>query len=302
MPEYQLLRKKYSLSSLFHRPQLAALVTKLPLDVFDLDAAIVFSDILVIVEALGCSLRFPKIGGPKIIPKISWEDPVETIEVLDVRRALSYVYETIRLLKKTLTVPLIGFCGGPFTVATYLILEEISLWLSLAPGPLHLLLEKITQATELYLEEQINSGVDVIQIFDSWANLLNQEQRALFCYPYIRRLVQVAKKRNIPVIFFCRGSSLFPEELVSLGVDAISFDGQAPLHSLREKIPHPMAVQGNLSPDILAKSTPLEVEAATAALLCSMHGKPGWIANLGHGILPSTPVDNVHAFIRVLRG
>ncbi len=301
MPEYQALRKKHSLLTLFHEPDLASLVTLLPIQAFDLDAAIVFSDILVITEVLGCTLSFPSVGGPKICPQISLEDKIESIPLKCVRETLSYVLETIALVKREASVPVIGFCGGPFTVATYLGFEDISLWLSLAPGPLHELLEKITQATEIYIEAQIDAGVSVIQIFDSWASKLNKQQRSLFCYPYIQRLLRACKKRGVPTIFFCRDSSLFPEELINLDATALSFDWHRPLAQLRERVPSPICVQGNLDPEILLRAGRQEVEYRTRQLVASMKGKKGWIANLGHGVLPETPVDNVRAFIETIR-
>ena len=186
LPSYQALRKKHTLWELFHSPTLAAQVTHLPFEVLPLDAAILFSDILVIAEVFGYDLTFPEGKGPVLLP------PLETTQ-LPVAETLSYVFETIRLLKPTLKVPLIGFCGGPYTVASYMMGKQQLT----DPAALHLLLEKLTAASIEYLQLQIQAGVDAIQIFDSWAGLLPPPLFNEFSLKYLKQIIE---KITVPVI------------------------------------------------------------------------------------------------------
>lgn len=269
LPAYQKLRQKHSLRELFLTPQLAAEVTLLPMEL-GVDAAILFSDITVVALALGYSLDFSE--GPVIRGELEKKG----IEVLQP------VFETIRLVKPQLKVPLIGFCGGPYTVASYINGDPA-------------LLEPITEVTVQYLQQQERAGVDAIQIFESWADRLNEEEFQRYCVPYLKRLIDSV---NIPVILFMRGACRRVDELVKLGPDAISFDWERPLAEMRKRVP--MAVQGNLNPDLLFE--PLSViQEKTRELLESMKGDPGFIVNLGHGVKPGVPVDAVRCLIDTVR-
>ncbi len=283
MPEYRKLREKQSLWHLFHTPELAAQVTLLPIDILNVDAAILFSDILVVAEALGGTVHFPEGKSPHIEmgPQFLFQPEV-----------LHYVPETIRLLKPQLKVPLIGFCGGPFTVASY-ILEEIKKSIYKDAQSLHELLEKITTATIAYLHMQIEAGVDAIQIFDSWANLLTHEEFHQFSYPYLKKILA---SLNIPTILFCRGSCILAEDLATLNPTCISFDSHKPLAHMRKTIQPPIAVQGNLDPYLLYAPKQVIIQK-TQELLRSMQSDPGFIVNLGHGIFPDIPVDHVKCFV-----
>ncbi len=295
LPEYQALRKKHTLWQLFHEPDLAFQVTHQPLDILGVDAAILFSDILVIAEAFGLKLQFPEGRGPLIEPCVTSSD---NLTLGSVEETLSYVTKTITLLKPTLNVPLIGFCGGPFTVASYMIgdMKKTHAWMARDPESFHALLAKITQASILYLKMQEQAGVDAIQIFDSWAGTLPHEQFLDFSVKYLQEMIAAL---SVPVIVFCRGSSHLASDLVQLKPAAISFDWQRPLHEIRKEVPFSIAVQGNLDPEIL-KMSPEIVEKETLALLDSMRGDKGFIANLGHGVLPGTPVENVKLFVSTI--
>lgn len=278
LPEYRALRARHSFQTLVHTPELAAQVTHLPIDRFGFDASILFSDILVITELFGFEMEFLENQGMKLKP------PTQEIS-LPLESTLHYVPKTIQLLKKTLPVPLIGFCGGPYTVCRYMqrITPE---WL-----------DKITDATIAYLKLQVEAGVDVLQIFDSWAGLLTPEEFHTLSLPYLKRIVQALKPTNIPLILFCRGSSHFIPELVSLQPAAIGFDWGMEMADIRKKVPANIAIQGNLNPELL--NGPLNLlEPAVNHLLDSMQNSPGFIFNLGHGIEPAASLDNVHWLVQ----
>ncbi len=307
IPEYRALRNEHSLWELFHNADLAAQVTRLPLSLLEVDAAILFSDILVIAETLGLCIRFPETGGPRVEPAIRTAEQVDALPLLSVEESLSYVFETIRHLKPDLTVPLIGFCGGPFTVASYLIdsgskreFFYTKRWMKEDPTSLHRLLHKMTVATIAYLKAQVKEGVDAIQIFDSWLNILDEPERHAFAYPYLKQILDAFADVSIPVIIFCRHSSLFPQELVSLKPSCISFDWLRPMTQLRSAVPNHIAVQGNIEPSIL-KLSKSEITQATQALLHSMDGEKGFILNLGHGVTPDIPFDHVRHFVDVAK-
>ncbi|MBI3237093.1 MAG: uroporphyrinogen decarboxylase [Chlamydiales bacterium] len=307
MPEYQELRKKYSLLQLFHEPELAAQVTLLPIDLLGVDAAIIFSDILVLAEALGLSVLFPDQGGPRIEPPITMRSQIENLPLLPVEESLFYVFQTIALVKKQIQVPLIGFCGGPFTLASYFIdstsreaFSKTKRWMREDPESFHRLLQKITDVTILYLKKQIEAGVDALQIFDSWLNQLDKTQRHLFAYPYLQQILDALKSSSVPTILFCRHSSLFPEELATLNPSCISFDWLHPMQHLRSCVSPLIAVQGNLDPAIL-KLPPSEITSHVQDLLRSMQGEKGYIVNLGHGITPDIPFDHVRHFVDLIK-
>jgi uroporphyrinogen decarboxylase len=281
LPDYQALRKTHSLSTLFHTPHLAAHVTQLPLHTLGVDAAILFSDILVIAEVFGYTLDFPASGGIDLRPPLKEERR-------DVRQTLFYVRETIEQLTPVLSVPLIGFCGGPYTVAKYM--------QAVTPP----MLEKIAHATIEYLEMQIEAGVSAIQIFDSWAGLLSPAEFTTLALPFLTTVVEAIRPRGIPLILFMRGASRYVKELVHLAPAAISFDMETPLAISRREVPHTIALQGNLAPELLLAPLP-ELEAATDALLTSMRGDQSFIFNLGHGVLPQTSVAHASAVVRCVK-
>ncbi len=306
MPQYRALREKYSLWEMFHHPELAAQVTMLPITLLDVDAAILFSDILVIAESLGLEIEFPNQGGPRVVPQITNKEQVVHLSILDAASKLSYVFETIAEVKENLSVPLIGFCGGPFTVATYFIdstskeqFERTKRWMQEDPESLHLLLDKITTASIAYLKEQIKTGVQAVQVFDSWANILSLEDFSIWCLPYLRQIVD-AIRDLVPVILFCRDSSMRYRELAELKPTCISLDAKRSMSALRKAIPESIAVQGNIPPDLL-KSPPSEMQRHIEELMHSMKGQPGFIVNLGHGVLPDTPFEHVKYFIQTVK-
>jgi len=303
LPEYQALRARYSLKEMFSTPELALQATLQPIHRFSLDAAILFSDILVIAEALGLSVDFAKIGGPRVFPLVKSSKDVENMQGKPVESALFYVKETIAQLLPELNIPLIGFCGGPVTVASYLVEEQgteklraTKKWMYSDPVSFHALLEKITDKTVDYLKMQEEAGVDAIQIFDSWAGLLPPSLFSAFVLPYLERLIKAV---SLPVIVFCRGSCTYAKELAALSPTAISIDGQREMCEVRKEVPEGIALQGNLDPDLLQAPLPI-VEEETRRLLKSMQGTRGFIVNLAHGVLPETPVEAVERLVRTV--
>lgn len=281
LPEYRVLRAGHSFRHLVGTPQLAAQITKLPIDLLGVDAAILFSDILVLAEVFGYAIDFTDGKGIQLL------EPSYEMR-LDVPETLSYVAEAIQLLKNDLKVPLIGFCGGPYTVSTYM-KKTSPEWL-----------EKITDATIEYLHLQIEAGVDVIQIFDSWAGKLDPADFHTWALPYLKTIVDALKPSGIPVTIFCRGSTRYIKELVALQPTALAFDWEKEMHVLRQEVPAEIAVQGNLDPVIL--KGPLDIlQQKAEAMLSSMKGVPGYIFNLGHGVEPDTPVENVRWLIEYVK-
>lgn len=307
MPEYRTLRKRYSLWEMFHQPEIAVQVTCLPIELLDVDAAILFSDILVIAEALGLEVVFPDSGGPRIEPPVQTKDQVERLIFLPVKEKLKYVFDTIKQVKKKISAPLIGFSGGPFTVASYFIdstsknaFEQTRRWIKEDPATLHTLLAKITEATIAYLKEQVRSGADAIQIFDSWANILDDAEFPEFSLSYLGQILEALKTDGVPVILFCRGSSLRSEKISALKPDAIGFDWHLSMTELRKKVPEGIAVQGNFNPELL-KFSPEQIISEVRQLLSSMQGKRGFIVNLGHGVMPDTPFEHVRCFVDAVK-
>lgn len=308
MPQYRALREKHTLKKLFQTPHLAAEVTRQPLEHLGVDAAILFSDILVIAESLGLAVDFPDKGGPKITPPIHTAEQVKKLACIPVEEALRYVFETIALLRPGLSVPLIGFCGAPFTVASYFIdsssktaFERTQRWMREDPDSFHLLLSKITEATIAYLKAQVRAGVHALQIFDSWASILDDAQFSTFSARYLQQIVDALRETGVPVLLFCRGSSLRAEALSAIGPAGISFDWHRPMKELRQIVPKEIAVQGNFDPEFL-KRAPADIEAEVREVLFSMKGERGYIVNLGHGVTPDIPVEHVERFVAAVKG
>jgi len=307
MPEYRQLRRRHRFLDLCHTPELAAEVTLLPIKRFGMDAAILFSDILVIPEALGVGLDFDEGKGPVIANRIASERQIAELPDPDISEALGYVAETIRLLKPELEVPLIGFAGAPFTVASYMIeggssrtLQKTKQMLFSAPQQFHTLLDKIAKLTADYLNMQIRAGADVLQLFDSWANYLGPAQFEEFSLFYMKKIMERLESREVPLILFCKGSSLFAQKLAEARPAAISLDWNGDMAKIRKAVPHPIALQGNLDPDILCSSKEAIVKE-TRRILDGMKGDPGFIFNLGHGIRPDTPPEHVQLLIETVR-
>ncbi len=304
LPQFRAMRQRHSFLEMCHQPELAAETTRLPIDLLGFDAAILFSDILMVPEAFGVGVQFENGQGPVIERPLQNLCDVQALPRPIVEEKLKFVADAIRLLKGQLKVPLLGFCGAPFTIASYMIeggsskdLKKTKRWMLSEPESFHQLLQLIAEVTEDYIKLQIEAGVDALQIFDSWAQFLAYEQFLEFSLPYMKRLVATSE---IPVILFCRGSSVFAKELVEAGSAGISIDWNANLAHLRQLLPKKIALQGNLDPDILLAPRTI-VQREVKRLLDSMRGDPGYIFNLGHGITPDVAVDNVKALVETVQ-
>ncbi len=301
MPAYRALREKHSFLELCHDPSLITKVTLLPIQEFGFDAAIIFSDILLIAEAFGLSLRFEEGVGPIIDPPVRSHADVAKLKGRSLLPTLSCVLEGIRLFKKESSVPLIGFAGAPFTIASYLIeggsfsgLKYTTEWVERDPASFQALVDLIADYTAAYINLQIEAGIDAVQLFDSWAHLLQPDIFSRFGAGSIKRVLTQLK--TCPVILFCRGPEPYYEILSGLQPAGLSIGWDTSMVALRKSLGQGIALQGNLDPNILLTNTST-VKRETLKLLKSMQGDPRFICNLGHGILPATPVENVHAFV-----
>ncbi len=305
LPQYQECKKTRTLNELFNDPKSIVEVTKMPVDILGVDAAILFADILHIVKPLGFEVVFSPTG-PQIHPKLENPKEIDNITIQNIPEIFAFLRSSIETLKIELHVPLIGFCGGPFTVASYILecghkgmLMKTKEWLYSYPEQFHKLLQKITDASIEYLKLQIKAGVDAIQIFDSWAGSLAKEEFKLFVLPYIKQILSQVKE--IPVIIFCRGASLFAKEIANLAPQGMSLDWQIPLYEMRQFVSKNIALQGNFDP-ILLKAPFVVIEKQVRALVRRMRGDPGFIVNLGHGVLPHISVEAVKCFVNAVKG
>lgn len=307
MPEYRCLRAKHSFLEMCHQPNLVVEITKLPIKVFEMDAAILFSDILVVAEAFGVGLRFEDKVGPIIERPLRSIQDVDQLPRVDVKEKLNYVSQSIRALRTDLKVPLIGFCGAPFTVASYMIeggssrdLKLTKQWMLREPVGFHRLLSRIAECTIAYLQMQIESGVQAIQIFDSWAHFLGHHQFREFSLTYLEKLLTGIRASKIPVVLYCRGSSVFAQQMGSINPAGISLDWQADITQIRQVIPSNIALQGNLDPDILY-APPNIIRQEVTRMLIGMQQDKGYIFNLGHGIHPDTSPDSVKTLVECVK-
>jgi uroporphyrinogen decarboxylase len=307
MPEYRAMRKKHDFLTMCHTPELAAEVTLMPIKCFEFDAAILFSDILVIPEALDVGLRFDEGLGPIIERPLSSARDILALPKIHSPDKLSYVADAIKLIKQDLQIPLLGFAGAPFTLASYMIegrssksWSKTKQWMFDDPQSFHQLLDTLAEYTIDYLKMQIEAGVDAIQLFDSWAHVLNHDYFREFSLKYMQKILDGLRDTQIPTILYCRGSSVFAPTMVEATPSAISVDWNADISAIRKVIPKNIALQGNLDPDILLASKET-VSREVRKILTKMSGEPGFIFNLGHGITPKVNPDNVKTLVETIR-
>lgn len=307
LKSYREMRDRYSFLEMCHHPHLIAEVTLLPFPTYNPDAAILFSDILVIPEAMGLGLRFEEKIGPILENPLSPSSDLSRLPPASASEALQYVAEGIRLVRPSLSVPLIGFCGAPFTLASYMIegqsnrhFTKTKLWMYEHPASFHQLLDLLAQWAISYLLQQIEAGVDAIQIFDSWAHVLPEKQFLEFSLAYTEKILKGIAHTTVPSIVFCRGSSLFAPLIAQISPHAISVDWSASLPKVRSLLPRSIAIQGNFDPDLLLASPDI-IRKEALPLLQQMKNDPGYIVNLGHGLLPNTPETSIRAFIDLVK-
>jgi uroporphyrinogen decarboxylase len=300
MSEYRALRERYSLLDLCRTPELATQVTLQPVNRIEVDAAILFSDLLLPLEPMGLPFDFIKGEGPQLERPISGPADIAALRDFEPREALGYVLEAIGLIQRALEgrVPLIGFAGAPFTLASYAIegghSNNFAKTKSLMyghPAEWHRLCDRLSNLVADYLNAQIDAGVDAVQVFDSWVGMLSAADYREFVLPHTRNIFDRIGSR-VPTIHFGTGTATLLELLREAGGDVIGVDWRIPLGEAWTRIGHDRAVQGNLDPTLLLGPTPRLLDAAREVLAQAAQ-RPGHIFNLGHGILPSTPVEHV---------
>lgn len=308
MAEYRKLRKSYPILEICKTPRLAAEVTRQPVDALDVDAAIIFADILLPVEPMGLGLEFVPGHGPRILKPI--REPRDVDRVSTRRTAeLGYVSESIRAARQMLgdRVPVIGFVGAPFTLASYMIeggpsrhyaLTKSLMWWN--PGAWDELMVRTVEVLAEYGASQVAAGVSAMQVFDSWAGALAPADYKRFVLGHSRELVKRLQACGVPVIHFGTGNSGFLDAFRQAGSDVVGVDWRIDLRDAWARIGHGTPVQGNLDP--IALLGPLgELRVAVGRVLAAAAGRPGHIFNLGHGIIPQTPVSSVRACVEMVR-
>jgi uroporphyrinogen decarboxylase len=300
MPEYRAVRSKHAFLEMCKNPDAAAEVTVRAVERLGVDAAIIFADILLIVEPLGFDLEFSEGDGPVIHDPVHSVADVDRLTEVDVAE-LDFVYEAVRRAKAALKVPLIGFAGAPFTLASYIIegggsrhYVRTKRFMYDEPEAWHTLLRRLTEAVSAYLNEQIKAGADAVQLFDSWVGCLAPEDYRRFVLPHVKRLIDEVTP-GTPVIHFGTGTSGLLALMREAGGDVIGLDWRIDLAAGWQRLGD-VGVQGNLDPVLLFAPRD-ELRDRTAAILEAAGGRPGHVFNLGHGILPETPVDNVVALV-----
>jgi uroporphyrinogen decarboxylase (EC 4.1.1.37) len=302
LPEYRATRARAgSFLNLCMTPELACEVTLQPLDRFPLDAAILFSDILTIPHALGLGLQFETGEGPRIERPVRTLRDVERLGVPDPHTELRYVIDAVQLIRRELAgrVPLIGFAGSPWTVATYVVeggssreFSTIKRMMYDEPSTLHALLELLTNATIAYLNAQIAAGAQAVMVFDTWGGVLTPSQYRAFSLDYMTRIVQSVTResegRRVPVILFTKGGGAWLSTMADSGCDALGVDWTTDLSDARRAVADRVALQGNLDPNCLYAS-PARIREEVARVLESYGHGHGHVFNLGHGIHPAVP-------------
>ena len=305
LSEYRALRARHGFLELCKTPALAAEVTVMPIERFPVDAAILFADILLILEPMGVGLEFAQGDGPVIHRPVRTRADVDGLARVPAAEALGYVLETVREVRRRLAdrVPLIGFAGAPFTLASYAVegggsrqyRHTKTLMYGDAPA-WHLLMERLSEAVVDYVREQVRAGAQAVQLFDSWVGCLGPDDYRTYVLPHMRATFQALASTGVPLIHFGTGTAALLELMREAGGDVIGIDWHVDLGDAWARVGHDVAVQGNLDPVALF-APPDEIRRRVARILERVGGRPGHIFNLGHGVLPETPPEHVAALI-----
>ncbi|MCE9580322.1 MAG: uroporphyrinogen decarboxylase [Deltaproteobacteria bacterium] len=313
LPEYRAVRAKASFLELCRTPELACEVTLQPIDLLGFDAAILFSDILITLPAMGLEVAFPD-KGPKILAPVRDRAGIDAIVVPDPEAELPFVMEAVRQIQRGLggRVPLIGFAGAPFTMMTYAVegggskdYAHTRKLLFGDPGAAHALLDKLARTTAVYLEAQIAAGADAVQLFDSWAGILSPRDFREFALRWSKRVIELIREsrtfaaRPVPIIYFVNGCAPYLEDYATSGADVLGVDWRVDIDVARRGVGDGVALQGNLDPGALFLS-PRDLRDRVAEVLAKA-GPVGHIFNLGHGVLPETDPEHVRAMITAVR-
>jgi len=312
LPEYRALRTKFDFLTVCRTPDLAAEVTLQPIRRFRFDAAILFSDILIPVAAMGCPVAFDP--APVFERPVRTMADVEALHVPDPVAETGFVMEAIRVLKRELptssaqpaTPPLIGFAGAPITLATYMVeggsskeFHGLRRLLAEAPDVAERLLDLLTRTVTDYLVAQVQAGADAVQLFDTWAGLLGPDDYAAHAVPYLQRIAEALRPYGVPIIYYVNGAAPLLEGIRTIGASVLSVDWRTRLDSARRVFGSEFALQGNLDPCALY-GPGREIARRVERVLADAGRAPGHIFNLGHGILPDTPIESVHAMIEAV--
>jgi uroporphyrinogen decarboxylase len=307
LPEYMELKGKYDFFTRVQTPELAAAITLQPIDIIGTDAAILFSDILVVPQAMGMEVTMHEGKGPCLPSVIRTMSDVEQLNVQEAAWNLQYVYDAIALTKQQLEgrVPLIGFAGAPWTLLCYMVegkssktFDKAKAFCYTQPETAHALLQAITDVTIDYLKAQIKAGVDCIQIFDSWGGLWDKEDFAIYSLPYINQVVQ-SVKYDCPVIAYAKGVWHSLPELQETGASALGIDWCNTPQKARKLTHNSITLQGNYDPVKLLQ--PIKKIRQDVKIMIDAFGPRHYIANLGHGIIPNIPVDHAKAFVDAVK-
>lgn len=302
MPEYRAIRERVTMLEAIRSPELACEITLQPINAFEVDAAIIFADILTPLIGMGIQLDFIKGEGPHIENPLRQTKDIDRLATPPTEETMPFAIEAVKLTVAELTprrIPLIGFCGAPFTLASYAIegggsknYERTKALMYGEPAAWKRLMEKIVTVSADLLAKQVAAGASALQIFDSWAGALSPRDFAKFAAPYTRQLIESAKKTGVPVIYFSTGTTSMLDQLAALESDGLSLDWRIRLDKAWQELGSTKAIQGNLDP-LLLFAPWNELQANIDEILAQAAGRPGHIFNLGHGILPGTPVDTV---------
>ena len=308
MPEYRAVRKQHSLLEICKKPALAAEVTITAAEILGIDAAIIFADLLLPLEVMGLPFHFSAGEGPVIEKPVRSKEDIANLRT-DRASELGYVSEAVALVAKHFgdRLPVIGFCGAPFTLASYMIegggsrnYIHAKKMMYNSSAEWDALMRKLVTVTAAYSADQVRAGADVIQIFDSWVGCLSVEDYRRYVLPHVTGMVKQLQKTGVPIIYFGTDSATLLPAMKETGADVIGLDWRIPLDEGWARLDHKCGVQGNLDPVLLFADWK-ELKSRAADILRRAAGRPGHIFNLGHGILPETPVDNVRDLARLVQ-
>jgi uroporphyrinogen decarboxylase len=309
LPEYRAVRAKADFLTMCKTPELASEVTVQPVDIIGVDAAIIFSDILVVPEAMGMHLEMVESRGPILHNPIRTKEQVAALKVVDPQKHLRYVIDAIEMTKRSLAgrVPLIGFAGSPWTLATYMVegsgskeFRFVKQMMLDEPETLRALLDKITLAVRLYLEAQLAAGADAVQIFDTWGGTLAPDYYRRFSLDPIFNIVSGMQRNGAPIIVFSKGANHSLKDIADIGADVVGVDWTVDIGDVRNQIGEKVSVQGNMDPSALYAS-PDRIRQEVKSILRKFGKGSGHVFNLGHGIFPDVPVDHAKAFVRAVK-
>ena len=307
LPDYIKLREKYDFFTRVQTPELATEITLQPIDQVGVDAAIIFSDILVIPQAMGVEVLMEEGKGPSLPRTIKTQQDIDNLITTGVEESLEYMYAALKLTKKELNgrVPLIGFAGAPWTILCYMVegkgsktWDKAKQFAYTQPALAHQLLQKITDITTLYLIEQVKAGADTVQVFDSWAGSLSPADFKIYAQPYLFQIA-TALKPYAPVILFPKGSWYALQDITSSDASGVGIDWCITPQMARQLTNNSITIQGNFDPAMLLAPIP-EIKKAVTTMIDAF-GPQRYIANLGHGITPNVPVDHARAFVDAVK-